>query len=112
MINWVDKVIERFSLQKYLREVNFSYLILAVTFIIGIYLNWTLEEIIMVMFVIWHIMQPLRASTLLNILSLLIILIPFILIVHRPEMAEPLAISVFILIILLLFELGAENKKP
>lgn len=111
MIDLIDRFVEKYSIQYVFQKRHFEYAILSLTLLLGIYLSWSTEATLLLVFLVWDIMNPFSSSTLANILSYLLILIPLILFVHRPEVADMYSIGAFTLIVLLLIRLLLEKKR-
>src|ERR1019366_6837005 len=101
MIDWIDRLIEKYSLHYLIQERNLVYLLLLLTFLLGVYLNWTDESIILLMFLVWHIIYPVKSSVLIKMLLFILAIVPVLLFIQRPVMAETFSVCAFFLFILI-----------
>lgn len=102
----MKKIISVFIESDYL-----DYSIIMLTLILGMYLNYHTNYIIMFAFVIWFILRPIYVNNLIKLCLSTIILIPFAQIAKNTDIAESLGIFVYILVVLIIYQIISSQNK-
>lgn len=99
-------------IKKLMTRQNFNYLIVAFSYVLVSYLNWTpLAAIFFVLFV-WFLLYPIKTGDALKIAIASLLVAPLLLIVKRKTNAEYLAqISFFFLVMALISEIRARSTS-
>lgn len=112
MIEYLEKkisyFIENLGIKKYLKRRYFDYSLIAISIILGLYLDWEIINVIIFAFVIWQILFPLSRTTLASISLLLIVFLPVLFFFEKDDAAEKLAMLIFYILCLSMFMAIAE----
>lgn len=82
---------QQVDLNKYFTSRNVQYVIVAFALLIGIYLNWGIENIIFFCFFVWSILNSYPSSFYAKSSLVSIIFIPFLLLIKKESTAEHFA---------------------
>jgi hypothetical protein len=81
-------------------NLNIGNIFLILGFFVGLYLDWSLEETLILVGFIWSVLHPQKSGTYGKIFALTIVAVAFLLIVDRSKEAANLAVISFYTLVL------------
>ena len=99
------------DLNRYLTKKYFDYGLTLLSILLGFFLNWEIQNILVFSFVIWIILNPIASRILARIALYCLAFIPLLLLINRVDRAEQLAILAYYFLILTIITGMIEFKK-
>lgn len=99
------------TFKKYLTPSNLDLTLTGSALVIGMYLNWQINYVIIFTCVIWLILRPVRLELLVKINLLLIFLIPVSQASKKADLAQDLGVAVYVFLILIIFKCIFDLEK-
>lgn len=109
MIEKIDNLIHQKNLEKYFTKQNFNYFVIGCFCFLGLYLNWSVKELVAVAALIWLILFPLRSQILARIAVVCLLLTLLMLIFGLGNRATGFAEIAYIFIVLMVATLLYEH---
>jgi hypothetical protein len=100
VIKKIRKFLRNNQLDQYLIKKYFDYVIVAVSLLLGFYLQWATWDIIFFSFVIWIILNPVSSQFLVRMALCSLSLVFLLLILRRNDPAEQFVIFTFYFLVL------------
>lgn len=107
----LDDLLRNIEIRRYLCKQNVDLLFVFLALLTGIYLQYKIQEIAMLGFIVWNIINPWSSEKLARGTLALLGLIPFALMFKRSQYAEELAIFVYYFLILTVIIAIIEYKR-
>jgi len=111
LIKSIRKFLAENISERSLTKRHFDYVIIAFAAIFGFYFNWRTQNVLMFSFVIWAILNPISSRFFARVALCFLIFVPLLLVVHRSDQAEQLAIFAYYFLILTAITTIFEFKK-
>jgi len=118
MIKNLEKMIKFFlrnnNLGQYFTKKYFDYGIVAFALLLGFYLKWDMENVVLFTFIIWIILNPISSQILAKIALVFLSFTPLLLIIRREAQAEQFAIfTYYFLVLTVIFAIiEFKSEKP
>lgn len=92
------------KIKSIIRKVDYDIALAAVALVLGLYLNWPIIYVGILVFIIWMILRPIKNEILIKAALAVIVLIPISQASKDPFLTESLGIIVFILLIFIIYQ--------
>lgn len=99
------------TFRKYFTSSNLDYTLTGLSTVVGLYLNWQINYVILFASVIWLILRPVRLELLVKINLFLIFLIPVSQASKKADLAQELGVAVYIFLILVIYQCILELRE-
>lgn len=114
MIERINQFLTKTSLSSMFTKDNFNYLVMVITLITGLYLNWYLSEIFFLLIVVGLILFPQDSRSLAKISLISLVFIPVLIILNVDLATESVASAVFVFLtlsnIMAVYEIRKKKK--
>lgn len=94
-----------------LKKIDYDIVSAVTALVLGLYLNWPLIYIGILIFIIWMILRPIKNEILIKFALAAIVLIPISQTAKDPFLTEGLGIIVFVLLIFIIYQYLVEVKN-
>ena len=115
MIKEIDNLIQQNKWEKYLTKQYFNYFVLAIFGFLGLYLDRELKEIILLLFLVWLFLNPVKSWMLARVALLCFILTAILLVIKQENRANTLAEAAYLFVLLAVgtaaYELYGKKKE-
>ena len=111
LIKSTRKFLAENEFDQYLTKRYLDYLIVAFSPLLGLYLKWEMQNVLMFSFVIWIILNPVSSQFFAKITLCFLVFVPLLLIGNRDDQAEQFAIFTFYFLVLTVVSAIIEFKK-
>lgn len=105
------KLAKSYKAERYLNKLYLNYGLAASAFVLGIYLNWSLQNIILFCALICFILFPRPSQFYAKIALFCLVLTPILLIVNRESRAEDIAVIAYFALVAAVIVETIEFKK-
>lgn len=110
-IKFIEKFLTDNKLDQYLTKKYFDYGLIAFSLLLGFYLKWDMQNVLIFSFVIWIILNPISSQLLARGALVLLSLVPLLLIIKRENRAEQFAIFAYYFLVMTVAVAIIEFKK-
>ncbi len=86
------------------KKINYDVVLTAIALILGLYLNWPITYVGLLVFIVWMILRPIRNEILIKIALAVIVLIPISQAGKNSFLTESLGIIVFVLLSFIIYQ--------
>lgn len=111
IIKITNKFLQDNELDQYLTKKYFDYGLVAFSLLLGFYLKWDMQNVLVFSFVIWIILNSISSRFLAQIALVFLVFVPLLLIIHRYDHAEQFAIFAYYFLVLTVIMAIIEFKK-
>lgn len=115
MMNKLIKLIKIFlshnELDQYITKKYFDYGLIAFSLLLGFYLKWDMQNVLVFSFVIWIILNPISSQLLAKWALISLLFVPLLLTMRRENRAEQFAVLAYYFLVLAVITAIIEFKK-
>lgn len=111
LVKSARKTLKENDLDQYLTKKYFDYGLVVFSVLLGFYLHWDLQSVLVYSFVIWIILNPVSSQFLAKGALIFLSFVPLLLIMHREDRAEEFAILAYYFLVLTVIMAIVEFKR-
>lgn len=114
MFNKVENLIKEYKIEKYFTKKYFDYFLLTIAFLIAVYVDWGLKQIVAGLAVLFVILNPIKSEVFAKAALYILAIVPIALIFGRDGKAEKLATAAYgmlvMTVVMAIWEMKKEKK--
>ena len=111
LIKLIKGIVRDNNFNQYYTKKYLDYTLVVISLLLGFYLRWDLQNIVLFSFTIWIILNPISSKLLARIVLSFLVFTALLLIIHRVSQAEMFAIFAYYFLVLTTITAIIELRK-